>query len=108
MSEPGEISAAFPFESKPVEVHGSNMHYIDVGEGDPILFLHGNPTSSYLWRNIVPHLSGQGRCIAVDLIGMGKSDHPDIAYTYDDQYRYLCGFIDALGIGTELTLVIHD
>jgi haloalkane dehalogenase len=108
MSEPDEISAAFPFESKSIEVHGSNMHYIDVGEGDPILFLHGNPTSSYLWRNIVPHLSGQGRCIAVDLIGMGKSDHPDIAYSYDDQYRYLCGFIDALGIGSNLTLVIHD
>jgi haloalkane dehalogenase len=84
------------------------MHYVDVGEGDPILFLHGNPTSSYLWRNIIPHLSGQGRCIAVDLIGMGKSDHPDIPYRYDDQYRYLCGFVDALGIGSNLTLVIHD
>lgn len=108
MSDTQEISAAFPFESKFVDVHGSNMHYIDVGEGDPILFLHGNPTSSYLWRNIIPHLSGQGRCIAVDLIGMGKSDHPDIAYRYDDQYHYLCGFIDALGIGSNVTLVIHD
>ena len=108
MTETHEISAAFPFESKFVAVHGSKMHYIDVGEGDPILFLHGNPTSSYLWRNVIPHLSGQGRCVAVDLIGMGKSDHPDIAYRYDDHYRYLCGFIDALGIGTNLTLVIHD
>jgi pimeloyl-ACP methyl ester carboxylesterase len=54
------------------------MHYIDEGGGDPILFLHGNPMSSYLWRKIVPHLSGQGRCIAPDLIGMGQSDHPDI------------------------------
>ena len=103
-----QISGAFPFESKYLDVHGSNMHYIDVGEGDPILFLHGNPASSYVWRNIIPHLSGQGRCIAVDLIGMGKSDHPDIAYRYDDHYRYLSGFIDALGIGSNLTLVIHD
>jgi haloalkane dehalogenase len=103
-----EISADFPFESKYVDVHGSKMHYIDEGEGDPILFLHGNPMSSYLWRNIVPHLSGQGRCIAPDLIGMGKSDHPDIAYRYDDQYRYLCGFIENLGIGSNVTLVIHD
>jgi haloalkane dehalogenase len=102
------ISSAFPFESKYVDVHGSKMHYIDEGEGDPILFLHGNPTSSYLWRNIIPHLNGQGRRIAVDLIGMGKSDHPDIPYRYDDQYRYLCGFIDTLGIGSNLTLVIHD
>ncbi len=101
-------SAAFPFESSYVEVLGSKMHYVDVGEGDPILFLHGNPTSSYLWRNIIPHLSGQGRCIAVDLIGMGRSDHPDIPYRYDDHYRYLSAFIDALGIGSNLTLVIHD
>jgi haloalkane dehalogenase len=79
-----------------------------VGEGDPILFLHGNPTSSYLWRNIIPYVDGQARCVAVDLIGMGKSDHPDIPYRYDDHYRYLCGFIDALGIGSNLTLVIHD
>lgn len=102
------ISAEFPFESKFVTVHGSKMHYVDVGEGDPILFVHGNPTSSYLWRNIIPHLSGQARCVAVDLIGMGKSDHPDIPYRYDDQYRYLSGFIDALGIESNLTLVIHD
>ena len=108
MTDTKEISPAFPFESKFIDVHGSTMHYIDVGEGDPILFLHGNPTSSYLWRNIIPHLSGQARCIAVDLIGMGKSDHPDIPYRYDDQYRYLSGFIDALGIGSNLTLVIHD
>ena len=103
-----EISADFPFESHYVEVHGSKMHYIDVGEGDPIVFIHGNPASSYLWRNIIPYVQGQGRCIAVDLIGMGKSDHPDIGYTYDDQSRYLEGFIDALGLGDNITLVIHD
>ena len=80
----------------------------DVGEGDPIVFLHGNPTSSYLWRNIIPHLSEQGRCIAPDLIGMGESDHPDIPYRYDDQYQYLCDFLDALGIDSNVTLVLHD
>lgn len=104
----GEPSAAFPFESNYVNVLGSNMHYIDVGEGDPILFIHGNPASSYLWRNIIPYVSNQARCIAVDLIGMGKSDHPDIPYRYDDQYRYLSAFIEALDIGSNLTLVIHD
>jgi haloalkane dehalogenase len=108
MSDTQEVSADFPFESKYIDVHGSKMHYIDEGSGDPILFLHGNPMSSYLWRNVIPHLSGQGRCIAPDLIGMGKSDHPDIAYRFDDQYRYLCGFIDALGLGSNVTLVIHD
>ena len=108
MARDDQIPSAFPFESKFVDVHGSKMHYVDVGEGEPILFLHGNPTSSYLWRNIIPHLSGQGRCIAVDLVGMGKSDHPDIGYRYDDHYRYVSGFIDALEIGSNLTLVIHD
>jgi haloalkane dehalogenase len=108
MVETGAISAAFPFESKYLTVDGSRMHYVDAGEGDPILFLHGAPTSSYLWRNIIPYLGGQARCVAVDLIGMGKSDHPDIPYRYDDQYRYLSSFIDALGIGSNLTLVLHD
>jgi haloalkane dehalogenase len=74
MTDTQEISAAFPFDSKYIDVDGSKMHYIDVGEGDTILFLHGNPTSSYLWRNVIPHVSGQARCVAVDLIGMGKSD----------------------------------
>ena len=108
MASTDEIPSAFPFESNYVEVHGSRMHYIDVGEGEPILFLHGNPTSSYLWRNIIPHLSGQARCIAPDLIGMGKSDHPDIPYRYDDHYRYVSGFIDALDLNSKVTLVIHD
>jgi haloalkane dehalogenase len=108
MTSTTEISAKFGFESKFVEVHGSRMHYVDVGEGDPILFLHGNPTSSYLWRNVIPYLSEQGRCIAPDLIGMGKSDHPELSYRYDDQYRYLTGFTDALGIDSNVTLVLHD
>lgn len=108
MTTPAEISSEFRFESKFADVHGSNMHYIDAGEGDPIVFLHGNPTSSYLWRNVIPFLSDQARCIAPDLIGMGKSDHPDIAYRYDDQYKYLCGLLDALGIDSNVTLVLHD
>ena len=73
-----EISAAFPFESRFVEVLGSKMHYVEEGAGDPILFLHGQPTSSYLWRNVIPHLTTQGRCVAPDLIGFGMSDKPDI------------------------------
>ena len=84
-----EISADFPFESKYVEVLGSKMHYIDEGEGDPILFIHGNPTSSYLWRNIIPYVSDDARVIAVDLIGMGKSDKPDIDYRFVDHAKYL-------------------
>lgn len=101
------ISAGFPFESKYIEVHGSRMHYIDEGEGDPILFLHGNPTSSYLWRNIVPYLVPHGRCIAPDLIGMGKSDKPNIAYRFFDHVHYTEGFIRELGL-TNVTLVVHD
>jgi len=102
-----EISAEFPFESKYVEVLGSKMHYIDEGEGDPILFLHGNPTSSYLWRNIIPYVSDDGRAIAVDLIGMGKSDKPDIDYRFVDHAKYLEAFIEELEL-ENITLVIHD
>ncbi|MEM7371725.1 MAG: haloalkane dehalogenase [Bacteroidota bacterium] len=101
------ISADFPFESHYLTVHGSRIHYIDEGEGDPILFLHGNPTSSYLWRNIVPHLVGQGRCIAPDLIGMGKSDKPALNYGFFDTYAYLEAFIETLGL-RHVTLVLHD
>ena len=67
-----EISATMPYPSKFVEVLGSKLHYVEDGVGDPILFLHGNPTSSYLWRNVMPHLSPGARCIAMDLIGMGS------------------------------------
>jgi haloalkane dehalogenase len=101
------ISSKFPFESKFVNVKGSKIHYIDEGEGDPILFIHGNPTSSYLWRNIIPYLKDSGRCIALDLIGMGKSDKPDINYGFHDSYEYLDGFIVELGL-RNITLVIHD
>lgn len=83
------------------------MHYIEEGNGDPILFLHGNPTSCYLWRNIIPHLVPHGRCIAPDLIGMGQSDKPDIGYRFVDHVKYIEGFIEELGL-TNITLVIHD
>ncbi len=101
------ISAEFPFESRYVEILGSRMHYIDEGEGEPVLFLHGNPTSSYLWRNIIPFVTDDYRAIAVDLIGMGKSAKPDLEYTYQDHKRYLDAFIEALDL-SDITLVIHD
>ncbi len=101
------ISAYFPFQSKYVSIHDSKMHYIDEGSGDPILFLHGNPTSSYLWRNIIPYLTDSGRCIALDHIGMGKSDKPDIDYGFHDTYEYLNSFIAKLGL-KNVTLVLHD
>lgn len=108
------ISAEFPFISKYLEVNpdlpgipGSKIHYIDEGKGDPILFLHGNPTSNYLWRNIIPYLTGKGRCIAPDLIGMGKSGKPDIDYGFHDTYVYLDAFIKKLDL-KNVTLVLHD
>jgi haloalkane dehalogenase len=101
------ISAEFPFKSHYVEVLGSQMHYIDKGEGDPILFIHGNPTSSYLWRNIIPFVEPYGRAIAVDLIGMGKSDKPGIDYRFVDHAKYLDGFIEKLNL-KNITLVVHD
>jgi len=102
-----EISADFPFESHFVEVHGSKIHYVDEGEGDPILFLHGNPTSSYLWRNIVPHVTPHARAITPDLIGMGQSDKPKLGYRFVDHSRYVDGFIEALDL-QDITLVVHD
>jgi haloalkane dehalogenase len=102
-----EISAEFPFESKYIEVHGSKLHYVDEGSGDPIVFLHGNPTSSYLWRNIIPHLTPAGRCIAPDLIGMGKSDKPDIGYRFFDHVKYVEGFIEKMEL-RNVTFVVHD
>jgi haloalkane dehalogenase len=97
----------FPYKSHFIEAQGSTLHYIDEGSGDPILFLHGNPTSSYLWRNIIPYLTPLGRCIALDLIGMGKSDKPDIEYRFFDHVKYVEGFIEKLGL-RNITLVIHD
>jgi haloalkane dehalogenase len=102
-----KISADFPYESRFLEIDGVNIHYMEKGAGDPILFLHGNPTSSYLWRNIIPHLTSVGRCIAMDLIGMGKSDKPDIEYRFFDHVKYVEGFIEKMRL-ENITLVIHD
>lgn len=97
---------------KSVEVHGRKMTYVEMGQGDPIVFLHGNPTSSYLWRNVMPHLQGMGRCIAPDLIGMGDSEKlPDSGpdrYRFVEHRQYLDGLLDALGVTGNAIFVIHD
>jgi len=93
-------------------IHGKQMAYIDVGEGDPIVFLHGNPTSSYLWRNVMPHLEGKGRLIAPDLIGMGDSEKLENSgpnsYTFVEHKKYLFALLEELGVDEDVTLVIHD
>lgn len=104
---PLAISAEMPYDTRFVEVNGSNMAYVEAGDGDPILFLHGNPTSKFLWRNIMPWLEAQGRVIAPDLIGFGESDKPDIGYTMAEHSEYVDGFIEALGL-ENVTLVVHD
>lgn len=101
------ISAEFPYEHQFVEVLGNNIAYIEDGEGPVVLFIHGNPTSSYLWRNIIPHVSDDHRAIALDLIGMGSSDKPDIGYTLQDHYAHVEGFIEALEL-EDVILVLHD
>ncbi len=105
-----QISANFPFESNFLEVIDSNIHYVDEGNKSSeniFLLLHGNPTSSYLWRNIIPHLSPIGRVIAPDLIGMGKSGKPDIGYTFKDHIEYMDAFIEKLEL-KNIILVIQD
>ena len=102
-----DISTEFPFDSKFVEINGSKIHYVDEGSGDPLLFLHGNPTSSYLWRNIIPYMTKHGRCIAPDLIGMGKSEKPALDYRFSDHYSFIKGFIEKLEL-KNITLIIHD
>ena len=105
------ISAA-EHPKQTVQVKGRTMAYVEMGEGDPIVFLHGNPTSSYLWRNIMPHVAGMARCIAPDLIGMGDSDKlpdsgPD-SYRFVEHREYLDGFFEAMGLSRDVTLVVHD
>jgi len=106
------ISAAFQYQKQRRRVLGSEMAYVDVGQGDPIVLLHGNPTSSYLWRNVIPHLQPLGRCIAPDLIGMGDSDKlPNSgpgSYRFVEHRRHLDALLDALGVRERVTLVIHD
>ncbi len=99
-------------EKQFISVLGKRMAYTEVGAGDPVLFLHGNPTSSYLWRNIIPHLSDITRCIAPDLIGMGDSEPLDDSgpgsYRFVEHREYLDGLLDQLGLGDQVTLVVHD
>ena len=103
------ISATDPYKRRRIPVLDSEMVYIDTGTGDPIVFLHGNPTSSYLWRNIIPSLEGRGRCLAPDLIGMGDSGKsPQHAYRFVDHARYLDAWFAALNLQQNVTLVVHD
>ena len=106
------MTASDPHPRKRVAVLDTEMSYIDVGEGDPIVFLHGNPTSSYLWRNVIPHVVPLGRCIAPDLIGMGDSDPlPDSGpgrYRFVDHRHYLDGLLAALDVRRNVTFVVHD
>jgi haloalkane dehalogenase len=106
------ISAAFPYQKQRRRVLGREMAYVEVGQGDPIVLLHGNPTSSYLWRNVLPYAQPRGRCIAPDLIGMGDSDKlPDSgpgSYRFVEHRRYLDALLDALDVHERVTLVVHD
>jgi len=101
-----------PLDKAYLTVHGKRMAVHDVGTGDPVVFLHGNPTSSYLWRNVVPHLSGLARCVVPDLIGQGDSDKLDApgpgSYTFVEHREYLDGLLDRLDLGDRVTLVVHD
>ncbi|MBW4024500.1 MAG: haloalkane dehalogenase [Proteobacteria bacterium] len=102
------MTASDPHPRQRVKVLDTEMSYVDVGEGDPIVFLHGNPTSSYLWRNIIPHVSDLGRCLAPDLVGMGKSDRsPTYSYRLIDHARYLDAWFGAMNL-KKVILVIHD
>ena len=107
------ISANMPYKKSFKTINGKSIAFVDVGEGDPIVLLHGNPTSSYLWRNVMPHLEGMGRVIAPDLIGQGDSDKlpasdgPD-RYSFQVAYGYLAGLLEELDANQNVTLVIHD
>ena len=106
-----QVSSKFPYKSHFVNVRDSKIHFIDekaCSECETVfLFLHGNPTSSYLWRNIIPHLTSIGRCVAPDLIGFGKSGKPDIEYTFWDHYEHVKEFIELLELDN-IILVLHD
>ena len=105
------ISSDFKYSKSFITINGKNLAYVDSGEGDPIVFLHGNPTSSYLWRNVMPHLEGMGRLIAPDLVGMGDSDKLDDSgpgrYTFIEHAEYLYALLEELDLNN-VTLVIHD
>lgn len=103
------ISALDPHPRRRTRVLDTELAYADVGQGDPIVFLHGNPTSSYLWRNVIPHATAHGRCLAPDLVGMGDSGKaPAGSYRFVDHARYLDAWFEALGLTRNVTLVVHD
>ncbi|KUJ13081.1 alpha/beta-hydrolase, partial [Mollisia scopiformis] len=114
MAQPPEsdISSDFPFILRHTAVLDSEMAYIDTGStkssATTAILLHGNPTSSYIWRNIIPHVSPKLRCVAPDLIGMGKSGKPDISYRFVDHVRYLDAFLDAITPTGKVVFVIQD
>ena len=107
-----DVSGLDRYPKRVAEVLGKRMAYVEVGSGDPIVFLHGNPTSSYLWRNVIPHLEGMGRCVAPDLIGMGDSEKLGDAgpgsYRFVEHREYLDALLTALDISANVTLVVHD
>src|SRR6266508_6828068 len=103
------LSVADSHPRKRVRVLDTEIAYVDSGAGEPTVFLHGNPTSSYLWRNVIPHVDGLGRCLAPDLVGMGDSGRsPGGAYRFVDHARYLDAWFDALGLLRNVVLVVHD
>src|SRR5499433_1418943 len=110
--EANMISATFPYQKQRRQVLDREMAYVEVGQGDPIVLLHGNPTSSYLWRNVLPYLEPLGRCIAPDLIGMGDSEKlPDSgpgSYRFVEHRRYLDALLEALDVREQVILVVHD
>jgi len=103
------IAAADPYPRRRTPVLDTAMAYVEAGAGDPVVFLHGNPTSSYLWRNVIPHVERLGRCLAPDLVGMGDSGKaPAGSYRFADHARYLDAWLDALALERNVTLVMHD
>ena len=104
-----QISTQDSHPRKNTSAGGTNISYVDTGSGDPIVFLHGNPTSSYLWRNIITHLRFDARCIAPDLMGMGDSGNsPNSSYRFVDHSSVLDSWFDAVGLTSKVTLVVHD
>jgi haloalkane dehalogenase len=103
------IRATDPHRRQRARILDTEISYVDEGDGDPIVFLHGNPTSSYLWRNIIPYAKECGRCLAPDLVGMGQSGRsPARAYRFLDHARYLDAWFDALHLNRNIVLVLHD
>ncbi len=107
------MTTTAPFEQKFCDVKGKRLAYLEAGSGAPIVLLHGNPTSSYLWRDVIPHLSNSGRVIAPDLIGHGDSDKLPASdgpgrYTFEVVYDYLSAMLEALGVSSDVSFVLHD